>query len=209
MFKSYFYDYFIKVYDQKDFEVNKTLSENFMKLSKRICLKTHNGIRAYSKQEKKPLVAVLIDAYPENLNDLIRKKYFSTIFDIYKFIIQICCFIRDLEFSDIRGIHLNGENVVVNINMDFQITHFDEFILDINEKLSEELLLAPEIYKNKFERSTNLWDLGILLYKILFKQPPKINYKTKEIKFSKEFHLLGREYYLIKGIIEDCLKWNL
>lgn len=204
--------YFIKVYVFPSEKSNAEMAKLFSTVTSALNTQTNNLIRIFDVKNKKPIVAMLMESYDSHLDELIDKHYFTTNFDVYKFLFQMAHALDAMMTAKVDGFVLNGSSVVLGNNFDFLPTHFDK---NVNEKNEGELGESSDILKNDlapeyFESgvylpTSNLWDLGVLLHRVLTGRSFVIDYTNKKINFDEKIEKVNP---LFKEILEGLVAWE-
>ena len=204
--------YYIKIYASEDFTSNKNFANLFHNTTSILNSQSNNVVKIYDIKEQEPLVALLIDSYELILQELIYKGYFATNFDIFKFLFQMCKNIHQLNLCNINGFYLGLDNIIIDNNLNYKITHFDR---NLNQRTENEVAgaikiiskdLAPEYFvTHEYNNKSNIWDLGMLLHKILFNEFPRVDYSNQKIDLNVNISEIHEE---LRFIIETCLEWD-
>jgi len=154
IFKTQFPQYYIKIYTNEEYSVNIKLAKRFSQSTTLLNKTTDYIISIYDMKEILPEVAILMENYDYNIEQMIENRLICTNLDVLKITYQLCCWIDWLKESKIEGFSLSTDNIVVDKHLNYKITHFDR---DINELTQEEkkriasdgFSKAPQFYKGE------------------------------------------------------------
>ena len=204
--------FFIKTYVFSSGATNAGMASVFSKVTQALNTQTNNVLKIIDVKNHDPLVAMLMERYDNDLNELIENHYFTTNFDVYKFIYQMCMNIEAFSSAKLTGFVFNGSNLVLGPDLNFQLTHFDK---NINEKTEQELGESSDILKNDlapeyFEEGVYfgesvLWDFGVALHKVLTGRSFSIDYSNKKVTYSPVMESVNPVF---KEILDGLTKWS-
>ena len=215
IYETFFNEYLIKVYKHESHGKNKIMAEKFLKVVDKISGSKSNVLKFYDQKQLAPHTLVLMEGYLIDTQTIIRKNFFCEYRDLYKFIYQVCQNLVILEANGVSGFHMNDKNIVHDSSKNYIVTHFDLDLNDKNPRLlsiitdlknSSEIEFAPEFFKKDiYTNSSNVWDLGVLMGKILLQgQTLDINYKSKQVVYDEA---IMEDLTIIK-ILKGCLEFK-
>lgn len=204
--------HFIKIYASEDFETNSKMAKLFFNTTSMLNSQSNNVLSVFDITEQPPIVALLIDAYESDLNELIVKRIFTTHFDVFRFLFQMCKNLYQLHLSNIVGFDLGPEKIVMDGNLNFKLTHFDKDLNEISEDEFGESMdmiakdLAPEYFTDHvYTAKSIMWDLGMMLHKVLFEEYPGVDYNQQQVHMSKS---IGEVHKKLRIVLVMCLEWD-
>ncbi len=179
------------IYKNKILETIKTLSK-FKEIEIHKKLIHDNIIRLYSSRETKDYYDLLLEYAPKgNIFQLILQKQNFSEIECFSYFIQIVNAIYFLHENNIIHRDIKPENILLFEKNKIKLCDFGwSTYIDINNRTSicgAFEYMSPEMINGQsYNKSTDIWSLGILLYEMYFGFPPFIinpqsNDKTNEI----------------------------
>ena len=163
----------------------------------------------YVKEDNENYELVMEYANYGNLFYYIRKKKYLTEKESFKYFIQIANAIYFLHLNDIIHRDIKPENILIYEENNVKLCDFGWCVrLDGKQRQTfcgTTEYMAPEIINNdKYNKSTDVWSLGILLYEMTHGYSPfiphKENFKSSEIMQNIRKH----ELKFKKDISDEC-----
>ena len=208
--RTQFPEYFIKIYTIEDYNLNIKQAKNFSQSTTRLNKVTDHIVSIYDIKDILPEVGVLMEAYQYNLEQLIENRLIITNLDVLKLIYQLCCWIDWLKEAKIEGVFLNTDNIVMDSQLNFRLTHFDKNVNEISEEdreaiSSEGLPKAPEFRTEAaYDHYSNVWELGTLIYRLMTMRLPKFDEENEWIKDNT----IDKVDTVFVNIMQGCFKVN-
>ena len=199
--------YFIKVYITDDFKKNSQLANGFSKATSILSKNSQNVVNILEFQEIVPNIAILIESYQFNLEELIDNNFFTTHMDVLKFAYQMALNIDLMWEAKIDGCFISSESVVIDSLLNYKVTHFDIHPIELDEGEIDTIIknrptVAPELAKkDTYDHFSNVWELGSLLYRIVTSEMPVFN----EEGVLQENEKLNEVNEALIKIIKGCL----
>ena len=169
-----------------------------------------NIIRLYNIYENKSSIYILMEfAKNGNLYSLIRRRNGMNEKNAYKYFSQIVNAVYFLHKNNIIHRDIKPENIVLDENENCKLCDFGwSIILNDNSKRNTFCgtleYMAPEIINNEgYEKSIDIWSLGILLYEMIHGYCP-FNSNNNNKNNSILNKIINENFKIKKDISNEC-----
>ena len=129
----------------------------------------------YENQNMKEYFCIVIDNYKNgNLSNLIQKNYPLSTRMIWRIFLQLALGIKAFHENDMILKDLHPGNIYLDDEMNIKIGSY-RLISDFSKKenLNTYEFYSPEIINGRdFSKESDIWSLGFILYKLVFKDKP-------------------------------------
>ena len=129
----------------------------------------------YENQNMKEYFCIVIDNYKNgNLSNLIQKNYPLSTRMIWRIFLQLALGIKAFHENDMILKDLHPGNIYLDDEMNIKIGSYG-LISDFSKKenLNTYEFYSPEIINGRdFSKESDIWSLGFILYKLVFKDKP-------------------------------------
>ena len=129
----------------------------------------------YENQNMKEYFCIVIDNYKNgNLSNLIQKNYPLSTRMIWRIFLQLALGIKAFHENDMIIKDLHPGNIYLDDEMNIKIGSYG-LISDFSKKenLNTYEFYSPEIINGRdFSKESDIWSLGFILYKLVFKDKP-------------------------------------
>ena len=221
--------FFIKIFKYKDIDINELYKKSCVAMTTELDKSDLSPVKILTTiQNQNPIFwGLLIDSYSLDFKEMIGLSSHAYDFDIFKFALQIGCYLKEFKDRDIPLLHLTEDNIVMDSSGNFQMVnldhshlifkkggekgqeYIDEYINAMQTK-KKDSPMAPEIVSNQeFGIEALIWDFGILLMKIFIGIYPKVDYSRKKVLLNFENKKeLNESRKAIISLIKSCLKFR-
>ena len=163
-------------------------------------LNSHNTIEYYEYYDTDKEFSIVMELCDDNLSNILQQKTTYEVEKIYKIIQQINNLFLSIKDNKIMYENIKLENILVNyvnyegrkeLNIKLSDYGKSKIILNLNRQFNMPITMAPELINNcidnKESNKSNLWSLGIIIYRLsIGKYPYDANNKKEFLEKIKK-----------------------
>ncbi len=213
------------IFSGYDNEKKKEVSIEFYPYNKKnekdIELIVKNDIQINKRLQNNKYIIEIYDYFKDNVGYyIVMEKIDGKLSDIYsemkinhikKFIKDFCCVYKVLFDNNILYRSINLDNILIKRNnsdydIKFSNFHYDKniivkYTLKYTTKFLSWFFGAPEISEGIHDNLVDMWDFGIILYFMIFKNKPK--YENNKIQFVEKDAVYPEFLPILKKMLDE------
>ena len=222
-------EFFIKIFRHKSTDVNELFKNSSLAMTTELDKSDMSPLKIMMTiQNPDPVFwGLLIESFPLSFQEMVSLSSHAYDFDVFRFAMQMGCYLNQFENRDLQLMHLNEDNIVMDNSGNFQMANLDhsvsifkrsgengkQYLKEYVEYVKvhrRDSPLAPEVVSDMdFGIESLVWDLGVLLTKVFIGIYPQVDYRGKSVVINFEVkYKLNESRKTIISLIESCLKFR-